>query len=744
MRFLIAVALGAPAAWSTKVTELAGLLRAASHPCELDLAWAGRSPQEQAARLVRSATDREIVILVVGPLANDRVVSPLPASGVPAVQVSFGADPSLPDDIIDLDRTDGLDRLMAASRQLSGHRSHPVGDSGETGQLEREARNSTPDVTSAPKSRFTDVRFLNPSGIPRSNDQPLRSGGRYILEVAVRAHPIGIGAAEQRAPLALPPAPTERNELALLVDVASDDFDVTPLAETILLPAGGGDSLSSAQFRVGARRHGDAMATLEVRIYYQFNLIEIARVLVDVVAPTAPPAVPARPASLEQTLRVRSYAELDQLQPRAMNVLVERPTGGEFHLSFTVTGGDARQQVLRATCHLTAGDIEDQLVTLREVLHQQAARGKFDEQGGSSDAMADATLFRLAELGSGLWSSLFARTRGGAAFALGRWLEERSLPAGSLIQVTLDPKAREFVFPWSLLYDRRREKGAAPDPEGFWGCRYQIEQQIAGGPVISDEPLQSATINMAFMLWRSFRNASAQEALVAGFGNASAGKLEVAGPITAAAGWWELLRAKDTVCDLLYFYSHGYTRSRKADVAGTDGLDRFVALYREMEEGSAARQALDRAYEEVLEGKLANQDSYIELSTGKLYLRELYDGVAALPGRPLVFLNMCESAQVTPSLTDSFVHFFLDRGASSVVGTECPMTIEFAHPFAALFLDRILRGRSVGAALLEARQHFLRRGSALGLAYTLFGSATTRYQTPCLDGSTLTTGSPPQ
>jgi hypothetical protein len=93
-------------------------------------------------------------------------------------------------------------------------------------------------------------------------------------------------------------------------------------------------------------------------------------------------------------------------------------------------------------------------------------------------------------------------------------------------------------------------------------------------------------------------------------------------------------------------------------------------------------------------------------------------------------LNMCESAQLTPSLSESFFHFFLDRGARAVIGTECPMTVEFAHPFAARFLGEVFAGRPVGDALLETRRHFLKLNNPLGLAYTLFGQATVAFEPP--------------
>lgn len=113
-----------------------------------------------------------------------------------------------------------------------------------------------------------------------------------------------------------------------------------------------------------------------------------------------------------------------------------------------------------------------------------------------------------------------------------------------------------------------------------------------------------------------------------------------------------------------------------------------------------------------------------------MYLDEMESEITKFQSRPLVILNMCESAQITPSLSDSFIDFFLDRGAEGVIGTECPMTVEFAHPFAEAFLMEILTGASVGKALLDARRHFMQVKNPLGLAYTLFGSATVRFKPP--------------
>ena len=60
------------------------------------------------------------------------------------------------------------------------------------------------------------------------------------------------------------------------------------------------------------------------------------------------------------------------------------------------------------------------------------------------------------------------------------------------------------------------------------------------------------------------------------------------------------------------------------------------------------------------------------------------------------------------------------------------MSVEFAHSFAKKLLTDILAGESLGEALLDARRHFMTLKNPLGLAYTLFGSATACFKPPRL------------
>ncbi len=89
--------------------------------------------------------------------------------------------------------------------------------------------------------------------------------------------------------------------------------------------------------------------------------------------------------------------------------------------------------------------------------------------------------------------------------------------------------------------------------------------------------------------------------------------------------------------------------------------------------------------------------------------------------RPIVFLNMCHSADLLPAMGHGLTRRFIERNASAVLGTECPMTAVFADMFAREVLAALARHETIGRAVLDARRHFHRLHNPLGFAYTLYG-----------------------
>jgi hypothetical protein len=99
----------------------------------------------------------------------------------------------------------------------------------------------------------------------------------------------------------------------------------------------------------------------------------------------------------------------------------------------------------------------------------------------------------------------------------------------------------------------------------------------------------------------------------------------------------------------------------------------------------------------------------------------------ALPGAPLVFINACESAELSPMFYDGFVPYFMAKGARGVIGTECETPALFAAEWAKRFFNHFLTGKSLGQAFLDLRREFYsQHNNLMGLLYALYCDGDTR------------------
>ena len=91
---------------------------------------------------------------------------------------------------------------------------------------------------------------------------------------------------------------------------------------------------------------------------------------------------------------------------------------------------------------------------------------------------------------------------------------------------------------------------------------------------------------------------------------------------------------------------------------------------------------------------------------------------SALSGHPLVFINACESGELTPTFYDGFVPYFLAKGARGVIGTETKTPGLFASEWAKAFFDDFFTGKPLGQVVLDQRRRFLaEHNNPLGLLY---------------------------
>jgi hypothetical protein len=97
---------------------------------------------------------------------------------------------------------------------------------------------------------------------------------------------------------------------------------------------------------------------------------------------------------------------------------------------------------------------------------------------------------------------------------------------------------------------------------------------------------------------------------------------------------------------------------------------------------------------------------------------------------PLIFINGCRTAALTPDVLVNFVDNFVGVYAAGVIGTEVIVHQQLANEVALEVLTRIALRNNVGRSISEMRMHLLRKGNLLGLAYTPYCSASLALSAP--------------
>ena len=85
---------------------------------------------------------------------------------------------------------------------------------------------------------------------------------------------------------------------------------------------------------------------------------------------------------------------------------------------------------------------------------------------------------------------------------------------------------------------------------------------------------------------------------------------------------------------------------------------------------------------------------------------------------PLVFINGCHTAEISPDQLISFVDTFTRANASGVIGTEITVHQNLAGEVAETFLGNFKNQMNVSDALHDVRIRLLKKGNLLGLVYT--------------------------
>ena len=563
--------------------------------------------------------------------------------------------------------------------------------------------------------RFLDVAFFHGAfyagDTPAATDrvaatEPLRANQSYTLEIAVRALLEGLPQVDPK-PVEAPRRGRETVRVYADVNVVGQG---APVLEDRLLPLEWPfDTDATPAF---FRMQTGAQAPLEDCVF-EIRLLSADLQPIDHVELRFGTAPDTAGWTIERAVsKLPPLALPDETAADALLLKVSRT--GDFEIGATLKRAGKEPLVVPFQRILLNVDIEALLTDIRDFWTQLVV-GKMSKRDNLSSTGFTLAVNELSALGARAWRELFGDRIGsgaGTSEALGNLLQDEPLPRGSAIRVSLARNAESFVFPWSLLRNPRSEG------DTFWGLEHEIEIARPGGRLRepgNDLARISMTIDPGFGDIVDHAATLRKVAL-------SRARLTPAVTEGDISGTLE----NPEPSDVYYYFCHGMSAhsARGLDPIALKGLQGRVD---EIEDETARRPwtlFLDR---------LTHARGGARMFTGASEITE-HDlrniDFFKTQTKPLIFLNMCHSADLMPGMSSGLTRVFLDRDAGAVIGTECPVTAQFADAFARNMLDQLLDGKRLGEALLESRRSFHQNRNPLALLYTVYGSANLRVRQP--------------
>jgi hypothetical protein len=537
---------------------------------------------------------------------------------------------------------------------------------------------------------------------------------QYTLEIAIRAERIGIDLGAS-APATLTPLREAQESVTVYARVESLDEDLLTFEDGFLPLTWPFDQDSAPAFfrcETGRGARGRNVLDVEVLIYSEdLHLLEVMTIR-DVVVGDNPdgrsrhkhwpqdrqtalsPAVGEKPVSL--SLRIKGA-----------------PMGYTAEAIFRVGPDRLRPIPLGRT--ILADDIRALLVRVRDFWTDLVV-GDLSVKDRLFNYQYEKCLDQMWGFGGGAWRLFFGNDRDAGASALGDLIRAVDLPKDSVIQISCREDARHFVFPWALMRPDPAPEGDR-DPEAIWGLRFLVEQINRKGA--RNLGLTDAPVRIASVIDHGFAGVVPHQETL----NEAVGKTG-----------WATLNSLKTQADLqaslsgplpaqlYYFFCQGFTPGENPHLAADQ-----IKTLRDLAATSDTRQLWDTMLNRL---STPPGEAKMFFGTASITETELND-IDFFQGRsrPIVFLNMCHSADLLPAMGHGMTRRFIERNASAVVGTECPMTAVFADLFAGKVIEELGAHKTIGQAVLIARRHFHEARNPLGFAYTLYGRSDARLGT---------------
>lgn len=475
----------------------------------------------------------------------------------------------------------------------------------------------------------------------------------------------------------------------------------------IFLPLTGASEKLDIPFRTALK---EGPGHLRCTLYYANNAVQSLRL-----AFTIGRHAHALPAHAEvDFVLTHDLARAEALQPRRLNLLTNDSSSGVHTIVVKGSGVEA------ATSNVTESDAVALLGPMRKQLELitlgRDKKNQYDDDNAASLEQLTADLSTLAHHG---WSLLQAAVPMTSVQSRLR----STLMTTSKIQIS---RAGRTVFPWALLYDGPRQgldewvpcellstwssakmhiseypskcpfgphKGLnVLCPFSFWGFRHLIEQppSVLAGQMATSIKLGANAHGATVRSLDLDEDLSRKHLRL--LGDVFAGHLRVT-ECHSRDAMIAAINVPETA--LIYLYCHGVVR-----LVGDAGVDRQEP-YLEIGNGEA-------------------------MATGDLNawaLTEKWHPALWLDVQPLVFINGCHTAALSPEQVVDFVNTFAGANAAGVIGTEIAVAQPVASEFAQRFYEHLVTDSlTVGEAMRRARLDLLAKGNVAGLVYTSFCS----------------------
>jgi len=540
--------------------------------------------------------------------------------------------------------------------------------------------------TAPPPGPVVDTRVINGWIEGDSADKPLQVRKPYELKFDVgpkRANALvsvgGIGRAIQEA------AGDEELKTVLVV-LDPGDFTLYGVdsLELVMPVSANAPSKNTVTFTIEAKKEGTNK--LNAIFYVNGKLFQKVEWIIQVGGQVAEGEKAVRAEATGLTM-ASATAQPIHTHGQPVNVMILAKDAG---YQVIVQGGGVARAFLKISAEEIAGWLKYARGVLHDIVHLQDANGNFLYQDANTTIAPDihtSSLKKLAEAGIFLFDELFYGNSGPDARAMGDLLKELSRKRQLQVQIV----AERFFFPWSLLYDG--DDPDNPDPKQFWGFKHVIEYmpEFSSPTPVSFAPAIEIgdTLDIAFVCNNGI-DTQFGAPIVQGQRDAFNALPGVSVKDYANTQDFINLMKDPNAPPLIYFYCHAVSKFPGED----GGVD----------------------------------DSKIALTDAKIALRDLKIKVrTSLPPllkAPLVFLNACESAELSPYLYDGLMPFMIARGVRGMIGTEVETPALFAAEFAKDFIRRFAAGgQPLGDLLLDMRCEYLeQKNNVMGLVYALYSS----------------------